>query len=342
MQVIGSAADGPCSAGPAASAPRRPRPASRYGMKNHKRQAVTDPLKRLRLPVFQAPMFLLSGPEMVIASCHAGIVGSFPSFNARTVEDLDAWLARITAEVDDTHAPWAINLVTHRSNPRFRDDLALAERYRAPLVITALGSPAEVVDRVHAYGGRVLADVIDLRLARKAIAAGVDGLVLVAAGAGGHTGQQSPFAFVTEIRQHFDGILVLGGGISNGRGVRAAEILGADYAYLGTRFIAAEECLAAREYKQMVVDASGADIVCSDALTGVKANWLRASLVRAGYDPDNMPEAGDIDVLKSSSDVKRWRDIWAAGQGAGAVNDILPVAAIVDRLCREYEETRQL
>lgn len=286
-------------------------------------------------------MFLQSGPEMVIASCQAGIVGSFPSFNARTVDDLDAWLARITAEVGEAHAPWAINLVTHRSNPRRLDDLALAEKYRAPLVITALGSPAEVVERVHAYGGRVLADVIDLRLARKAIAAGVDGLVLVAAGAGGHTGQQSPFAFVTEIRQHFDGILVLGGGISNGRGVRAAEILGADYAYLGTRFIASEESLADQEYKQMVVEASGADIVCSDALTGVKANWLRASLIRAGYDPNNMPEAGDIDVLKSSSDVKRWRDIWAAGQGAGAVKDILPIAAIVDRLSMEYEEARQ-
>jgi nitronate monooxygenase len=299
---------------------------------------MTDPLTRLRLPVFQAPMFLQSGPEMVIASSRAGIVGSFPSFNARSLEDLDAWPAQITGTLTPDDAPWAINLVMHRSNGRRLEDLALAEKYRAPLVITALGSPREAIERVHDWGGRVLADVIDLRFAAKAIEAGVDGLVLVAAGAGGHTGQQSGFAFVEEVRQHFDGILVLGGGISSGRAVRAAEILGADYAYLGTRFIASEESMAAPEYKQMVVDASGADIVCSDALTGVKANWLRGSLLRAGYDPDNMPAPGDIDILKSSSDVKRWRDVWAAGQGAGSVNDVLPIARIVDRLEREYRE----
>jgi nitronate monooxygenase len=303
---------------------------------------MTDPLERLRLPVFQAPMFLQSGPDMVIASCRAGIVGTFPSFNARTIEELDSWLSRITAEVGDDDAPWAMNLVTHRSNERRFEDLALAEKYRAPLVITALGGPAEVIERVHGYGGRVLADVIDLRFAGKAIAAGVDGLVLVAAGAGGHTGQQSAFAFVTEVRQYFDGMIVLGGGISTGRAVRAAEILGADYAYIGTRFIASQESLAVPEYKQMVVDASGSDIVCSDALTGVKANWLRASLEQAGYDPDNIPEAGEINVLQSSGDAKRWRDVWAAGQGAGAVNDILPIADIVDRLAREYEEACKL
>ncbi|WP_439108196.1 NAD(P)H-dependent flavin oxidoreductase, partial [Congregibacter sp.] len=184
--------------------------------------------------------------------------------------------------------------------------------------------------------------VIDLRFAAKAVAAGVDGLVLVAAGAGGHTGQQSGFAFVQELRQHFDGILVLGGGISTGRAVRAAEILGADYAYMGTRFIASKESMAEIEYKQMVVDASGNDIVCSDALTGVKANWLRASLEQAGYDPDNMPQAGDIDIIKSAGDVKRWRDVWAAGQGAGSVNDILPISAIVERLEREYREACEL
>jgi len=303
---------------------------------------MSDPLERLRLPVFQAPMFLQSGPEMVIASCRAGIVGSFPSVNARTLEDLESWLDQITGAVTGEDAPWAMNLMMHRSNARRMDDVALAERYEAPLVITALGSPREVVERVHAYGGRVLADVIDLRYAAKAIDAGVDGLVLVAAGAGGHTGQQSGFAFVQEVRQHFDGIVVLGGGISTGRAVRAAEILGADYAYLGTRFIASAESMADPEYKQMVVDATGSDIVCSDALTGVKANWLRASLVRAGYDPDHMPEAGGIDILKSSSDAKRWRDVWAAGQGVGSVNDILPIADIVARLEREYQEACQL
>ena len=195
-----------------------------------------------------------------------------------------------------------------------------------------------MVERVHAYGGRVLADVIDLRFVGKAIGAGVDGLVLVAAGAGGHTGQQSGFAFVQEVRQYFEGILVLGGGISTGRAVRAAEVLGADYAYMGTRFIASEESMAVAAYKQMVVDASGADIVCSDALTGVKANWLRASLEQAGYDPNNMPDAGDIDIIKSSSDAKRWRDVWAAGQGVGSIHDVLPIAAIVERLEAEYRE----
>ncbi|MFK8043044.1 NAD(P)H-dependent flavin oxidoreductase [Congregibacter sp.] len=303
---------------------------------------MSDPLERLRLPVFQAPMFLQSGPEMVIAACKAGIVGSFPSVNARTTEDLDSWLAEITDALDDNSAPWAINLMMHRSNSRRLDDLALAEKYRAPLVITALGSPKEAVERVHAWGGKILADVIDLRFAAKAVAAGVDGLVLVGAGAGGHTGQQSGFAFVQELRQHFDGILVLGGGISTGRAVRAAEILGADYAYMGTRFIASNESRAENAYKQMVVDASGNDIVCSDALTGVKANWLRASLEQAGYDPNNMPQAGDIDVIKSAGDVKRWRDVWAAGQGAGSVNDILPISAIVERLEREYREACEL
>lgn len=297
---------------------------------------MQTPFETLRLPVFQAPMFLQSGPEMVIASCRAGIVGSFPSVNARTLDDLEQWLGRITGAVAGAPGPWAINLMMHRSNTRRLDDLALAVRYRAPVVITALGSPREVVEAVHDYGGLVFADVIDIRFAAKAVQAGVDGLVLVAAGAGGHTGQQSGFAFVEEVRRFFDGYLVLGGGISSGRGVRAAQVLGAEFAYMGTRFIASEESMADPDYKQMVVDASGADIVCSDALTGVRANWLRASLERAGYDPDNMPAPGDIDVIAAAGDAKRWRDVWSAGQGAGAVDDILPIAAIVDRLEREY------
>ena len=296
-------------------------------------------LERLRLPVFQAPMFLQSGPEMVIAACKAGIVGSFPSVNARTLDDLDLWLRQITAAVDGARdAPWAMNLMMHRSNPRRLDDLALAVQYRAPIVISALGSPREAVAAVHAYGGIVLADVIDTRLAAKAIEAGVDGLVLVAAGAGGHTGQQSGFAFVEEIRQMWDGIVVLGGGISTGRGVRAAQVLGADYAYMGTRFIATVESMAENAYKQMVVEARGADIVCSDALTGVKANWLRASLEKAGYDPLNMPDPGNIDILKSAGDAKRWRDVWSAGQGVGAIFDILPIAELVTRLETEYRQ----
>lgn len=295
-------------------------------------------LSQLRLPVFQAPMFLQSGPEMVIASCKAGIVGTFPSVNARTLEELEAWLDRITGEVGAEDAPWAMNLMMHRSNTRRMDDLALAERYKAPIVITALGSPKEAIETVHGYGGIVLADVIDIRFAAKAIAAGVDGLVLVSAGAGGHTGQLSGFAFVEEVRRHFDGIVVMGGGISSGRGVRAAQVLGADYAYMGTRFIASTESMAEAEYKQMVVDSSGVDIVCSDALTGVKANWLRASLEQAGYDPDNMPDKGDIDIIKSSGDAKRWRDVWSAGQGVGAIDEILPIKAIVDQLEVEYKQ----
>lgn len=304
---------------------------------------MSSSLPNLRLPVFQAPMFLQSGPEMVIASCKAGVVGCFPSVNARTTEDLEQWLQQISTAVDsEKDAPWAINLMMHRSNARRFEDLALAVKYRAPVVISALGSPKEAVEAVHGYGGRLFADVIDVRFAAKAVEAGVDGLVLVASGAGGHTGQQSAFAFVEEVRQFWDGDIVLGGGISSGRGVRAAQVLGADYAYMGTRFIATEESMAVQEYKQMVVDATGADIVCSDALTGVKANWLRASLIRAGFDPANMPDPGDIDILKSAGDAKRWRDVWAAGQGVGAIHDILPIADLVDRLAEEYQQAREV
>ena len=302
---------------------------------------MTDCLSRLRLPVFQAPMFLQSGPAMVIASCRAGIVGCFPSVNARSEADLAQWLEEITGAVSPTDdAPWAINLMMHRSNSRRHADLELAVRYRAPLVITALGSPREAVDAVHGYGGRVFADVIAPRFAAKALEAGVDGLVLVAAGAGGHTGQIAGFAFVQEVRRFWDGPIVLGGGISTGRAVRAAEVLGADYAYLGTRFIASEESMADPEYKAMVVAASSGDIVCSDALTGVRANWLRQSLVRAGYDPDAMPSPGQIDVIAAAGDAKRWRDVWSAGQGVGAIDAVQPISAIVDDLARDYETVK--
>ena len=295
----------------------------------------------LRLPLFQAPMFLLSGPAMVIAACKAGVLGSFPSPNCRSTDDLEQWLQEITRAVNPaTDAPWAVNLMMHRSNSRRLQDLELAVKYQAPLVISALGSPREAVEAVHGYGGKVFADVINPLYARKALDAGVDGLVLVAAGAGGHTGPMSSFAFVEEVRQFWDGDIVLGGGISSGRGIRAAEVLGATYAYMGTRFIATHESLADSRYKQMVVDASGMDIICSDAITGVSANWLRASLAQAGLDPDRLPPAGDIDVIKSASDAKRWRDIWAAGQGVGAIHDIVGVAELVDRLVLEYQAAR--
>jgi nitronate monooxygenase len=291
----------------------------------------------LRLPLFQAPMFLLSGPAMVIAACKAGVLGSFPTPNCRTTSDLERWLQEISGAVNpETDAAWAVNLMMHRSNSRRFEDLELAVQYRAPLVISALGSPKEAVDAVHGYGGRVFADVINPLFARKALDAGVDGLVLVAAGAGGHTGQLSAFAFVEEVRQFWDGDIVLGGGISSGRGIRAAEVLGATYAYMGTRFIATEESMADPRYKQMVVDADGMDIVCSDSITGVKANWLRASLEQFGMDPDNLPPPGEIDVIKSASDARRWSDIWAAGQGVGAIHDVVSIADLVDRLVREY------
>lgn len=290
------------------------------------------------LPVIQAPMFLLSGPDMVIASCRAGIVGSFPSPNARTVNILDQWLQQITSELSEVPhaAPWALNLVMHRSNPRRHDDLELAIKYRAPIVITALGSPAEAVESVHAYGGKVYADVTTIDFARRAAAMGVDGLALVCCGAGGHTGLMSPFAFVDEVRQFFDGEIILSGAISNGRAIRAAEVLGADYVYMGTRFIPTQESLAQDEYKEMVVEASGADIVTSDSITGVKANWLKGSLEKVGFDVDNMPPPGEINFLEAASDAKRWRDIWAAGQGVGSIDRKQSIAEVVEQLTDEY------
>lgn len=296
----------------------------------------------LRIPLFQAPMFLQSGPAMVIAACKAGILGSFPTPNCRSTEELEQWLKEITEAVDpDTDASWAVNLMMHRSNSRRFEDLDLAVKYQAPLIISALGSPKEAVSEVHSYGGKIYADVINPLFARKALDAGVDGLVLVAAGAGGHTGPMSGFAFVEEVRQFWDGDLVLGGGISTGRAIRAVQVLGATYAYMGTRFIATQESMADARYKQMVVDANGMDIICSDSITGVKANWLRASLEQSGMDPENLPPPGDIDIIKSAGDVKRWRDIWAAGQGVGSIHDIPSIAELVDRLAAEYQAARE-
>jgi nitronate monooxygenase len=296
-------------------------------------------LDHLRLPVIQAPMFLLSGPEMVIASCQAGIVGSLPSPNARTIQILDDWLSIITDALANSPkaAPWALNLVMHRSNLRRKEDLRLAVKYRAPIVITALGSPSEAVDAVQSYGGKVYADVTTIEFARRAASAGVDGLALICCGAGGHTGQLSPFAFIDEVRQFFKGEIILSGAIANGRAVRAAQILGADYVYMGTRFIPTKESMAQPDYKAMVVSASGQDIITSDAVTGVKANWLKASLIQAGYDLNNMPPAADINFLEAAGDAKRWRDIWAAGQGVGSVNSQQSIAKVVDQLTNEYE-----
>lgn len=288
---------------------------------------------RLTLPVVQAPMFLISGPEMVIAAANAGILGSFPTQNARTSEQLNDWLDIIKQGCKDK--PWAANLIVHPTFQRRDADLELLLHYQPDLIVTALGSPKHIIEQAHKSGSLVFADVISPTFARKAVDAGVDGLVLVCSGAGGHTGPLSPFAFVDAVREFWDGPLILGGGIASGRGIRAAEALGADLAYLGTRFLASRESMAADGYKQMVIDSSVDDIVCSDAITGVAANWLRASLQSAGLDPDNMPKKAEMDV-SASVDAKRWKDIWAAGQSVGPVKQLQSIQEIVDELSEQF------
>jgi nitronate monooxygenase len=305
-----------------------------------------DFLDRLQVPVVAAPMFLVSGPELVVAACRAGIVGAFPTPNARPIEVLEDWLEQITqalARARDeqpaqTLAPWCANLVTHSSNARLPEDLRLLARYQPPLVVTALGSPKPAIATVHGYGGLVLADVTNLTLARKAVDAGADGLACICSGAGGHTGSLSPFAFVSAVREFFDGLVVVGGAISDGWGVAGAIAAGADLVYMGTRFIASRESMADAAYKQMLVDSSAEDLLVSAGLTGTPASWLKPSLRANGIDPDQLPatppkrsyDSNDVDKTK------RWRDIWAAGQGVGAVKAVQPVAQIVAELRREY------
>ena len=296
-------------------------------------------LRNLALPAIGAPMFLISGPEMVIAQANAGMIGSFPTPNARTPDILDEWMRQISDALDSdpTAAVWAANLVVHPSNDRLPADLDCVLRHKPPLVITALGSPARVVDAVHGYGGLVFADVNSVGFARKAAAAGVDGLVLVASGAGGHTGQTAGFAFVEEVRQFWGGSIVLGGAISTGHAIRAAEVLGADLAYVGTAMIACDESMAQSGYKQMVVAAGAEDIVPSNGITGVTANWLRSSLVAAGYDPARMPEGKKPNFENAQDDAKAWKNVWSAGQGVGTVKAVEPIDEIVARLRREYD-----
>ncbi len=304
-------------------------------------------LARLQVPVVAAPMFLVSGPELVLAACRAGIVGAFPTPNARPIEVLDDWMQRITtglqqaAQVQgaDTLGPWCANLVTHSSNTRLGDDLRLVARYQPPMVVTALGSPKPAMQTVHGYGGMVIADVTSLTLARKAAAAGVDGLACICNGAGGHTGTLSPFAFVSAVREFFDGIVIVGGAICDGWGVAGAIAAGADLVYLGTRFIATHESMADPAYKQMLVDSSVDDIVVSAGLTGTAASWLRPSLLARGIDPAQLTSAPARSY--DSNDVNkpnRWRDIWAARQGVGAIKRVAPVADVVRQLRAEYEQ----
>jgi nitronate monooxygenase len=310
--------------------------------------SLQDIQKRLRIPVIGAPLFIVSYPELVIAQCKAGIVGSFPALNARPVEVLEQWLERITAELaahDRAHperpsAPFAVNQIVHKSNDRLEHDVAMCVKFKVPLVITSLGARPEVNAAIHSYGGIVMHDVIDQTFARKAVDKGADGLILVAAGAGGHAGRQSPFALLQETRAWFDGPIALSGAIANGDAVLAARAMGADFAYIGSAFIATQEAHASPAYKQAIVESSAKDIVYSDLFTGVHGNYLRPSIVAAGLDPDNLP-AGDVNTMKfgsgEGSKAKAWKDVWGCGQGIGVIDDVPPVGEYVDRLVRQYE-----
>ncbi len=306
---------------------------------------------RLRLPLIGAPMFILSGPELVIAQCKTGIVGAFPSLNARPIEQLDDWLVQIREELanhdaanpDAPSAPFAVNQIVHRSNARLEEDVALCVKHKVPIVITSLGARGEVFEAVHSYGGLCLHDIINNRFAHKAIEKGADGLIAVAAGAGGHAGPLSPFALIQEIRDWFDGPLLLSGSIATGGAILAAQAMGADMAYAGSLFIATREARAQEAYKQMVVDSGAEDIVNSSLFTGIHGNYLAPSIRAAGLDPTNLPEADPSAMSFGSggkSDAKAWRDIWGCGQGIGAIHDVPPVADLVARLREQYEAAK--
>jgi nitronate monooxygenase len=301
---------------------------------NNARQRLQALKSRMTLPVIVAPMFLISGPDLVMAACKAGVIGCFPAPNARELETLETWCARIASETAG-HAPWAINLIANSQYARFDAELAFVRKYRPPLVITALGSPARVLETVHGYGGLVFADVSRPLHARKAIEAGADGLVLVSAGAGGHTGSYSPFAFIAEVRRFWDGPLVLSGAISDARSLLAAEVLGADLAYMGTRFLASNESLGEPARKAMTIASNMDDIVTSAAVTGLPANWMMPSLVAAGFTPEMLKTDRKSDFT-STDTAKPWKNIWGAGQGVGAVTGSEGVADIIAQLHTDY------
>ena len=305
----------------------------------------------LRLPVIASPLFIISGPEMVIAQCKAGVVGSFPSLNARPLSQLDEWLHQITEELaaynrahpDKPAAPFAVNQIVHRTNNRLEDDIALCGKWQVPLLITSLGAREDVYQAAHAWGGIVLHDVINNRFAHKAIEKGADGLIPVAAGAGGHAGAQSPFALMQEIRTWFDGLVALSGAIGHGRSILAAQALGADFAYIGSAWIATHEARAAESYKQAIVDSGADDIVYSSLFTGVHGNYLRSSIVNAGLDPDNLPESDPSKMNFGSggnTEAKAWKDIWGSGQGIGTINSVESVADLTARFAQEYHAAR--
>ena len=307
--------------------------------------------QRLRLPVIASPLFIISGPDLVIAQCKAGVVGSFPSLNARPISQLDEWLARITEELADwdrknpdrPSAPFAVNQIVHKTNNRLDEDVALCKKYNVPLVITSLGANVDMNKEIHSWGGVILHDVINDKFARKAIEKGADGLIPVAAGAGGHAGGLSPFALMQELRQWFDGPIALSGSIACGRSILAAQAMGADLAYMGSAFIATKEANAVQGYKDMIVESSGEDIVYSNLFTGVHGNYLRPSIERAGLDPDNLPEADPSKMNFGSggnTEAKAWKDIWGCGQGIGVLKDIPSAGEFVDRLAAEYEAAK--
>ena len=306
---------------------------------------------RLRLPAIASPLFIISNPELVIAQCKAGIVGSFPALNARPASQLDEWLAQITEELADwdaknpdlPSAPFAVNQIVHRTNDRLEHDVEMAAKYKVPIIITSLGAREDVNQAVHAYGGIVMHDIINDRFARKAVEKGADGLIPVAAGAGGHAGALSPFALIQELRTWFDGPIALSGAIANGAAILGAQAMGADLAYIGSAFIATKEANAAQGYKDMIVESSGEDIVYSNLFTGVHGNYLRPSILAAGLDPDNLPEADPSKMNFGSggnTKAKAWKDIWGCGQGIGAVEEILGAGDLVAKLAAEYEAAK--
>lgn len=310
----------------------------------------TSLTSRLRLPVLASPMFLCSGVELVIEQCKAGIIGSFPSLNARPQEELDRWLTRIETELAAHQAahpqakvgPFAVNLIVNPANTRLDHDLEVCAQHKVPIIITSLSAPRHVVDKVHGYGGIVLHDAIKVRHAQKALEGGVDGLILVCAGAGGHAGTTSPFALVNEVRRFFDGPLVLSGAITNGSGILAAQAMGCDLAYVGTRFIATRESAANEAYKQMIVDSTANDIVYTPLFSGVHGSYLAGSIRNAGLDPDNLPVPEGKGLYRGRADrPKTWKDIWGAGQGVGNIDDVPTVRELIDRFESEYQAARR-
>jgi nitronate monooxygenase len=310
---------------------------------------VVDQLMRsMTLPVIGAPMFIVSNPDLVVAQCTSGVIGAFPALNARPAGVLDDWIGRIESALDEQRrlhpssrvAPFAVNQIIHQSNDRLEHDLDVCVRHRVPVIITSLRAPTDVVARIHQYGGIVFHDVISIRHAEKALEAGVDGLVLVCAGAGGHAGTLSPFALVREVRRFFDGPIALSGAITDGPGILAAQAVGADFAYIGTRFIATREANAADAYKSLIIESAAADIVYTPFFSGVHGNYLKRSIAAQGLDPDNLPVTDKSAMNFATTRVKPWKDIWGAGQGVGNIDDVPPARELIQRLSREYASAR--